>query len=93
VTVGGWVNGIDNTGSSITIRTLANPRTVQLSPNVVVRINGVVSRLDQIPANSAVSITAERGPTGVLTATRISVSTSGPQPSAAAPRRPKSPSP
>jgi hypothetical protein len=85
VSVGGWVNSVDTAGSTITIRTLGNPRTIQLAPNVVIHVNGVVSRLDQIPANGAVSITAERGPTGVLTATQISVRSSGPQPSAAAP--------
>src|SRR5437879_3697594 len=85
VSVGGWVNGVDTANSTITIRTLANPRTVQVAPNAVIRVNGHTARLDQIPANSEASITTERGPTGVLTATQISVGSSGPQPSAAAP--------
>lgn len=85
ISVGGWVNRVDTANSTITIRTLANPRTVQVAPNAVIRVNGVISRLDQIPANSAITLTTEKGPTGVLTATQITVNSSGPQPSAAAP--------
>src|SRR2546423_1640061 len=85
VPVAGWVNRVDTANSTITIRTLANPRTVQVAPNAVIRVNGIVSRLDQIPANSAITITTERGPTGVLTATQINVQSSGSQPAAAAP--------
>src|SRR5262249_319044 len=85
IPVAGWVNQVDTANSTITIRTLANPRTIQVAPNAVILVNGVVTRLDQIPANSAITITTEKGPTGVLTAAQVNVTTAGPQPSAAAP--------
>src|SRR4051812_18605875 len=83
IAVSGWVNRIDAANSAITIRTLANPRTIQVAPNAVVLVNGVVSRLDQIPANSEITLTTQKGPTGVLTATQVTVHSSGPQTSAA----------
>jgi hypothetical protein len=84
VAVGGWVNKVDAANSTVTIRTLANPRTIQVAPNAVIRINGTFGRLDQIPANSEVSITTERDPNGVLMATQISARSVGPEPPAAA---------
>lgn len=85
VTVGGWVDRVDTTNSTITIRTQANPRTIQIAPNVTVRLNNAAIRLDQIPADGEVSIIAERGPTGVLQATQINVRSTGRQPAAVAP--------
>jgi hypothetical protein len=85
ITIAGWVDRVDPASATLTIRTLANPRTIPVAPNAAIRINGTVARLEQLPFNSPVSIIAEKDANGVLHATQISVRTSGGQPSAAAP--------
>jgi hypothetical protein len=85
ITITGWVDSVDTANSTVTIRTLNNPRTVQVAPNAVIRVNGVVSRLDQLPANAEISIIAEKGPNDVVRATQITVGSSGAQPAAAVP--------
>jgi hypothetical protein len=83
VTVAGWVDSVNMADSTITIRTLANPRTIQVAPNAVVQLNGVAVRLDQLPKNSQISIVTEKDSNGVLRATQLSSRATGVQPSAA----------
>lgn len=86
ITIAGWVDHVDAANSTITIRTLANPRTIAVAPSALVRINGVAARLDQLSANSDVTIIAEKDPNGVLRATQVNVTrTSRGSPAAAPP--------
>jgi hypothetical protein len=85
ISLAGWVDRVDAANATLTIRTLDMPRTLQVAPNAAIRINGVVSRLDQLPFNSPVSIIAEKDANGVLHVTQISAQTTGRQPAAAAP--------
>jgi len=85
ISLAGWVQRVDAANATLTIRTLDNPRTIPVAPNAVISVNGVVSRLDQLPFNSSVSIIAEKGPDAVLRATQISAQSTGRQPAAAAP--------
>ncbi len=85
VVVSGWVDSVDMTHSTLTIRTLAKPRTIQVSPDAVIRINGTAFPLNRLPRNAAITITAQAGANGVLRATQVSARTSTPQPAAAAP--------
>lgn len=85
VSIAGWVDRVDPATASITIRTLAAPRTIEVAPNAIIEINGRVGRLEQLPFNSRVSIVAEKDANGVIHATRITVQAAGRQPSAAAP--------
>src|SRR4051794_16334596 len=85
ITVAGWVDRVDTANSTIMLRTLGNPRTIQIAPDAVVRVNGVAARLNQIPQNGDISITAQKDSNGVLHATQINVRSAIAQPSAAAP--------
>jgi hypothetical protein len=71
VMVGGWVDRVDGAGATLTVRTFGNPRTIQIEPNAVVRLNGKPVQFDQLPRDSQVTITAEKGPDGTLHAVQI----------------------
>src|SRR5207249_7441135 len=71
VTVGGWIDRVDPARGTLTLRTFGNPRTIQIAPNAVVRLNGMVVRLDQLPRDSNVSVIAEKGQDGMLHAVTI----------------------
>ena len=88
INIAGWVQRVDVGNDTITIRTLDNPRTVPVAPNAVIRVNGVVSTLERLPFNSSITVTAEKGPDGVVRATAISARSVTPQPPAAAPASP-----
>jgi hypothetical protein len=85
VNLGGWVGRVDTANSTITVRTLGNPRTLPVAPNAVIRLNGAPSRLDQLPLNSSINIVAEPNPNGVLQVTQIVAGTDIRQPAASAP--------
>jgi len=75
--VAGWVDSVDTQANTLTVRGTGNPRTIQVSPNAVIRVNGQATRLDQLPKDGPVSLIAQKLPTGVLQAIEISVGGTG----------------
>jgi len=85
VVLQGWVRKIDPVNSRITLRTTGNPRVVPVASSAVVLIDGKVGKLEDIPLESEVHITAIRQGQGEPQATRIEVISPTPLPSAASP--------
>jgi hypothetical protein len=85
ITIAGWVDRVDTQNSTVTIRTLSNPRTIQVAPDAVIRVDGQVRRLDQLPINSRISIIAQQGPNDVLRATQLTSESATGQPAAGYP--------
>jgi len=81
--VSGWVDSVDMQATTLTIRGTGNPRTIQVAPDAVIRVNGQAVRLDQLPVDGQVSVIAQKLPNGVLQATEINVrSSAAPRPAA-----------
>jgi len=83
VTFRGYIQKVDPTNATITLRTTGNPRVVPVSPSAVIMLRGKQATLDQIPLNSEVSITAVRDAQRVEHATQITVETARDLPPAA----------
>jgi len=71
--VSGWVDSVDNQANTLTIRGSGNPRTIQVAPDAVIRVNGQTTRLDQLPRDGQITVMAQKLPSGVLQATEINV--------------------
>lgn len=83
--VSGWVESVDNQANTLTIRGTGNPRTIQVAPDAVIRVNGQAARLDQLPRDGQISVMAQKLPSGVLQATEINVRSTATPRSAAYP--------